>query len=436
MSLDSNNNRSMTSELPNNFEMTECPHCHHLIPEPNAQLHAVSCNNRLRGLDHRRMESNDHRINGLSVPQQGRHGDTPSIEQPSFIDLSENDEPMDNSEGNHLELDSTSSSSAVAVAAAVARPVNEQAQAISKGETWACPRCTLVNTNNSTHCDACHYTRDQFCRREVRSPDVPRREQLIIDLTQSPPPQLQLTITTSSYSNCDNNGYLNIPTSTTRQQRVILAGGALFGSVLGGASALVMGRRLDQGLLQGVAIGAATATGVILSEFLRPQSTPEPARLPINPSSRVTSATNDTAGSSSTTAASIPASTRAHPNTPTAPARITTFFANGSNGAEALAHERLMRAMIAQQLLEIFGDGMENRGADASLINRLPVSAVENPNLLPEDCRACSICLSNYDKGEERKLLPCLHGFHTDCIDTWLSRSATCPVCKFELKDH
>jgi hypothetical protein len=459
MSLDSNNNISMSfheSELPNNFEMTECPHCHHLIPEPNAQLHEVSCNNRLRGLDPRRMESNGNSINGYGVHQLGRNGDTASIEQSSHIDLSENDEPMDVSEGDHLELEPRSSSSVAAVAAAVASPMNELAQAIPEGETWACPRCTLVNTNSSTHCDACYYTRDQFCQREVWSPDVPRREPLLIDLTHSPPPQLATS--SSSSSNCDNNGHLNTPISTTRQQGIILAGGALIGSVFGGASALLQGHRLDQGLLQGAATGAAT--GVILTEFLRPQPTPEPARLPINTTSVVTFATNGPAGSSTTTAASIPSATSAHPSTTFAsppvvrvvslgPAARITFFANGSNGVEAQAQERLMRTMMSgfivrdgtglpsyEQLLEIFGDGMENRGADASLINRLPVSSVENPNLLPEDCRACSICLSNYDKGEERKLLPCLHGFHKDCIDTWLSRSATCPVCKFELKDH
>lgn len=119
------------------------------------------------------------------------------------------------------------------------------------------------------------------------------------------------------------------------------------------------------------------------------------------------------------------------------PSCTVTFFATGGNGTLAKSHEKLMGTILSRmQLKRSSDDNMENRGAVASLIKRLPVSSVENPYLLPEDCRACSICLSNYEKDEERKLLPCLHGFHTDCIDKWLSGSATCPICNFELKDH
>ena len=33
-----------------------------------------------------------------------------------------------------------------------------------------------------------------------------------------------------------------------------------------------------------------------------------------------------------------------------------------------------------------------------------------------------------------RKLGPCGHTFHITCIDTWLSRSFVCPVCRAELR--
>jgi len=45
----------------------------------------------------------------------------------------------------------------------------------------------------------------------------------------------------------------------------------------------------------------------------------------------------------------------------------------------------------------------------------------------------CSICLSEYETGNEIKILPCLHKFHKDCIDSWLDAHNTCPVCKYKI---
>ncbi|KAG1367930.1 RING-H2 finger protein ATL40 [Cocos nucifera] len=43
----------------------------------------------------------------------------------------------------------------------------------------------------------------------------------------------------------------------------------------------------------------------------------------------------------------------------------------------------------------------------------------------------CTICLNVIEEGERVRLLPsCRHVFHVGCIDTWLSSSSTCPVCR------
>mmetsp|Transcript_43337 Transcript_43337/g.137023 ORF Transcript_43337/g.137023 Transcript_43337/m.137023 type:complete len:280 (+) Transcript_43337:214-1053(+) len=48
-----------------------------------------------------------------------------------------------------------------------------------------------------------------------------------------------------------------------------------------------------------------------------------------------------------------------------------------------------------------------------------------------EDNRpTCSICLGNFFTGEDCRMLPCLHVFHKNCIDQWLSMSQECPLCK------
>uniref|UniRef100_A0ACD5U1G9 Uncharacterized protein n=1 Tax=Avena sativa TaxID=4498 RepID=A0ACD5U1G9_AVESA len=44
---------------------------------------------------------------------------------------------------------------------------------------------------------------------------------------------------------------------------------------------------------------------------------------------------------------------------------------------------------------------------------------------------SCSICLCEYRDGEMQRLMPeCRHRFHLMCLDAWLRRSASCPVCR------
>ena len=49
---------------------------------------------------------------------------------------------------------------------------------------------------------------------------------------------------------------------------------------------------------------------------------------------------------------------------------------------------------------------------------------------LAPNTRSCGICLEEYERGEMRKVLPCLHGYHEACIGRWLRRHGECPLCK------
>jgi hypothetical protein len=54
--------------------------------------------------------------------------------------------------------------------------------------------------------------------------------------------------------------------------------------------------------------------------------------------------------------------------------------------------------------------------------------------------KTCTICLDDYEETSKVKVLPCEHGFHTECITKWLtSENYKCPVCRKEIgtnEDH
>lgn len=99
----------------------------------------------------------------------------------------------------------------------------------------------------------------------------------------------------------------------------------------------------------------------------------------------------------------------------------------------ALLDAEIMARRNLDQLMREFINGAESRGASKELISSLPVAKITNPEKLPEECRQCNICLEAFEKGEERMMLPCFHGFHNHCASKWLLSNATCPICKHQV---
>lgn len=42
----------------------------------------------------------------------------------------------------------------------------------------------------------------------------------------------------------------------------------------------------------------------------------------------------------------------------------------------------------------------------------------------------CAVCLTDLVPGDPIRPLPCKHVYHLDCINEWLGRSLTCPLCR------
>jgi E3 ubiquitin-protein ligase SDIR1 len=61
------------------------------------------------------------------------------------------------------------------------------------------------------------------------------------------------------------------------------------------------------------------------------------------------------------------------------------------------------------------------------------LEAAKQINMVDLEELTCSVCLEQVVDGEMVRTLPCLHQFHSACIDQWLRQQGTCPVCKFKL---
>ena len=70
---------------------------------------------------------------------------------------------------------------------------------------------------------------------------------------------------------------------------------------------------------------------------------------------------------------------------------------------------------------------------DAAIVSELPETKIDDINKLEEDKKNCVICMEDFKNGDKSTNLPCLHMFHTNCIQSWLKTQNTCPICKFKL---
>jgi len=316
----------------------------------------------------------------------------------------------------------------------------------SNSHRWACPQCTLWNPRNEQRCNACMYHNHDISAvasakasadQPMRPADMTRTEQLL---------------------NHDFANQLQPPPSPIS----FVSGGAILGGLIGSAGALLQGRPVGGAIFEGAltgAVGGAMVHGSLVSPAgtQRPNSTnidnshvtstrssaaygypaypsmernaARTQRAQPRPSIRVISTTSGGRGVTFLQRSNAPTIRIAGPANENPLMAFLT--ANASNRGEGLNID----SMSYEQLLATFGDGSENRGTDEGVISQLPsktITCVEKE--LPPAVRECSICLDAFVVGCSRKTLPCLHGFHEECIDRWLRTNGSCPICKHTVK--
>lgn len=50
--------------------------------------------------------------------------------------------------------------------------------------------------------------------------------------------------------------------------------------------------------------------------------------------------------------------------------------------------------------------------------------------------QSCPVCLEQVPKNQTRRVAGCGHEFCAECIETWLAKHTTCPVCKCDVSDQ
>ncbi|KAJ7978451.1 RING/U-box superfamily protein [Quillaja saponaria] len=73
--------------------------------------------------------------------------------------------------------------------------------------------------------------------------------------------------------------------------------------------------------------------------------------------------------------------------------------------------------------------GVPSRGLSGYSLEKLPHHVILKERKAESTC--CTICLQDIEVGEVARSLPrCRHTFHLMCVDKWLIRHGSCPVCR------
>lgn len=107
------------------------------------------------------------------------------------------------------------------------------------------------------------------------------------------------------------------------------------------------------------------------------------------------------------------------------PAGFPMGFPTGFPTGEQLT-ELMTRIAEAQSQQE----AQKAHPASKKMVDSLPLHII-SPESIPQ--QQCTVCLDEWEAGQEALEMPCGHLYHKDCLLPWLERANTCPSCRYPL---
>ncbi|KAL1299512.1 hypothetical protein HN51_044056 [Arachis hypogaea] len=96
-------------------------------------------------------------------------------------------------------------------------------------------------------------------------------------------------------------------------------------------------------------------------------------------------------------------------------------------------HIILLEALIQRDIQNssVVVDDKE-RGQKLRASNKLPpLVSYGMHDTTKSRCDECAICLEDFEDGQCCQVFPvCKHMYHSNCIDNWLQKNVTCPICR------
>ena len=109
---------------------------------------------------------------------------------------------------------------------------------------------------------------------------------------------------------------------------------------------------------------------------------------------------------------------------------------NRQNNYNALKHTNshlLKRPQLFADNILSFNISEEKEDETLKLVSFIPVFTVKDKNKTDEGMNKCTICITDFEIGDKKSTLPCLHSFHSNCIEKWIKKKKYCPICKFQI---
>ncbi|KAF7063190.1 hypothetical protein CFC21_069712 [Triticum aestivum] len=104
---------------------------------------------------------------------------------------------------------------------------------------------------------------------------------------------------------------------------------------------------------------------------------------------------------------------------------LVTFFCSNRR---RVAQSSSPRGVEDNQDIELGHGRSATVGLDEAVLAAYPTTVYSSSI---QHQAAATVCLAEYADGDELRVLPgCAHAFHRRCVDQWLWRRPSCPLCR------